>query len=131
MRASHAGVADCDESATSHGPIAFGHSGGRRTTGDQAGDTMKYLEDVFYLVLLMLLMPLWIALVWIALSVILVRQTYWWIRGNSTPLTRRQGRPRRPWLDVWPWSRARVPAMPRPKANADLAHIAAALPHES
>lgn len=131
MRASHAGLADWDESATPHGPIAFGQSGGRRTTCDQAGDTVKYLEDVFYLVLLVLLMPLWIALVWIALSVILVRQTYWWMRGNSTPLTRRQGRPRRPWLDVWSWARARVPAMPRSKAAADLAHIAAALPHES
>jgi hypothetical protein len=48
MRASHAGLADWDESATPHGPIAFGQSGGRRTTCDQAGDTVKYLEDVFY-----------------------------------------------------------------------------------
>jgi hypothetical protein len=52
---------------------------------------MKYLENVFYLVRLVLLMSLWIALVWIALSVILVRQTYWWMRGDSTPLARTPG----------------------------------------
>jgi hypothetical protein len=54
---------------------------------------MNYLKDVVALVLLVLLIPLWIAVVWIALSVILVRQTYWWMRGNTTPLIRRLGRP--------------------------------------
>jgi hypothetical protein len=46
---------------------------------------MKYLEDVLYVLLLPLLLPLFIALGCIALIVILIRQTYWSMRNTSAP----------------------------------------------
>jgi hypothetical protein len=46
---------------------------------------MKSLEDVAYVLLLALAMPILIALVWIGLIVIIARRTYWWVRGSSTP----------------------------------------------
>ena len=78
---------------------------------------MKYLEDVAYVVLVAMLIPFFIAFGWVALSVILIRQTYWALRGNSTPLTRHDGRPRRPWLERWPWVLNRVPTV-QPHAAA-------------
>ena len=45
---------------------------------------MKYFEDVAYVVLVALLIPFFIAFGWVALSMILIRQTYWALRGNST-----------------------------------------------
>lgn len=47
---------------------------------------MKYLEDVAYVLLLVLLIPFFIVFGPLALGAILIRQTYWTLRGNSTPV---------------------------------------------
>ena len=45
---------------------------------------MKYVEDAVYLVLLVWLIPVFIVLGCVAVGVILVRRTYWLIRGEAT-----------------------------------------------
>jgi hypothetical protein len=66
---------------------------------------MTYLKDTIYLVVLVLLLPLLMVAAWTALIVIVIRQLYWWARGNSTPLTRHGGRPQASLGERWiSWS---------------------------
>jgi hypothetical protein len=49
---------------------------------------MKYLEDAAYLIMLALLVPVLMVFVWVALIVIIARQTYWMVQGNATPVAK-------------------------------------------
>ena len=45
-------------------------------------------KDLAGIVLITLLLPLWMALGLGALGVIVIRQLYWWARGNTTVVSR-------------------------------------------
>lgn len=45
---------------------------------------MKFLEDIAYVVLLAVLMPVFIAFFMVAAIALLIRRIYWSMRGNST-----------------------------------------------
>jgi hypothetical protein len=90
---------------------------------------MKHLEDVAYVVLLPVLVPLLIVIVWVAVIVIATRQTYWWIRGNSARPMRRGGRRRRSWRAWWSWIRGGV--LPRLQPGMAMDARAAEAPQES
>lgn len=44
---------------------------------------MTYIKDIGWLLLIGLLLPLLMALALAGLVVVLVRQLYWWTRGNA------------------------------------------------
>lgn len=52
---------------------------------------MTYIKDIGWFVLIVLLMPLWMALAGAGLVVILARHLYWWARGNTTAVSRLSG----------------------------------------
>lgn len=55
---------------------------------------VTYIKDIGWLLLIGLLLPLLIALALATLVVVVLRQLYWWARGNTTGLSRRRESPR-------------------------------------
>jgi hypothetical protein len=49
---------------------------------------MTALYDLGWLTLFILLLPLWIAVGLASFAVVVVRQLYWWARGNTTAVSR-------------------------------------------
>ena len=52
---------------------------------------MTTLKDIVGVVLLMLLLPLWMAFGLGFVGVVVARHLYWWARGNTTAVSRRSG----------------------------------------
>lgn len=59
---------------------------------------MTFVKDIAWLLLIGLLLPLLMLVGLVCLVVIIGRQLYWWMRGNTTAVSRPPGRPR------WSWS---------------------------
>jgi len=66
---------------------------------------MTYIKDLGWVLLIMLLLPLWIALAWASLIIIVARHLYWWANRNTTGASSPVLRPRSSWADRWSsWS---------------------------
>ena len=74
---------------------------------------MTLMKDFAWVVLIVLLMPLIMAVAFVAVAIILVQSLYRWARGNTTS-TSRGGAPRPSGVDWWAslrrWARRRTPA---------------------
>jgi hypothetical protein len=58
---------------------------------------VTYFKDAGWLLLTLLLMPLWLGLAGAGLIIIVLRHLYWWARGNTTRTARPRRRRRRWW----------------------------------
>ena len=74
---------------------------------------MTLLKDLAWLVLIVLLMPLIMAVAFVAVAIILVQSLYRWARGNTTS-TSRVGAHHASgvhwWASLQMWARRRTPA---------------------
>lgn len=62
---------------------------------------MSHIKDIGWLLLIGLLLPLLMPLAMASLLVIVVRQVYWWARGNTTGVSRRGERARSSGTEPW------------------------------
>ena len=51
-------------------------------------NVLTALKDVAGVLLLVFLLPVWMALGFVAVAAVVTRQLYWWARGNTTVLSR-------------------------------------------
>jgi hypothetical protein len=89
----------------------------QRRTADATweSDDMTLMKDLAWVVLILLLMPLIMAVAFVAVVVILLRSLYRWARGNTTS-TSRVAAAEAPSTDWWAslsaWARREKPASP-------------------
>jgi len=62
--------------------------GGTLNPEENHVNVLTALKDVAGVLLLVFLLPVWMALGFVAVAAVVTRQLYWWARGNTTVLSR-------------------------------------------